>query len=200
MEERKEEIKEKILQKRTFQKKAVGLVLSVLGRGLKVCSKTDEPVMEELKDFPMDFVFVMGVWGSKHPMMLQNRADGLHHLHESFAAVCQKLSAPQTLTNRFSAQNMQPQKMLEIRFKSVEAGWRMVTGQLSAAQAYARHDLLIIGEISQSMAFLRCIERAEAYLLPQFLLKRILPAYYVLPQKRWKFWKQMLHLKSKQEQ
>ena len=63
MEERKEEIKEKILQKRTFQKKAVGAVLSVLGRGLKVCSKTDEPVMEELKDFPMDFVFVMGIWG-----------------------------------------------------------------------------------------------------------------------------------------
>ena len=75
----------------------------------------------------------------------------------------------------------------------------MVTGQLSASQAYARHDLLIIGEISHAMAFLRCIERAEAYLLPRFLLKRILPAYYVLPQKRWKFWKQMLHLKSKQE-
>ena len=149
MEERKEEIKEKILQKRTFQKKAVGAVLSVLGRGLKVCSKTDEPVMEELKDFPMDFVFVMGIWGSKHPMMLQNRADGLHHLHESFAAVCQKISAPQTLTGRFSAQNMQPQKMLEIRFKSVEAGWRMVTGQLSASQAYARHDLLSLIHISE---------------------------------------------------
>lgn len=172
----------KNIAEKNLSEKAVGAVLSVLGRGLKVCSKTDEPVMEELKDFPMDFVFVMGIWGSKHPMMLQNRADGLHHLHESFAAVCQKISAPQTLTGRFSAQNMQPQKMLEIRFKSVEAGWRMVTGQLSASQAYARHDLLIIGEISHAMAFLRCIERAEAYLLPRFLLKRILPAYYVLPQ------------------
>lgn len=191
-----EEIKDRILKKRTFQRKGVGAILSVLGRGLKVCSKTDELVKQELESFPVDFVFAVGIFGSRHPLILQNRVDGLQHIHESFASVCQKLSIPYSLTSRFSAGKIEPEKMLEIRFKSVEAGWRMVTGQLSAPQAYARHDLIIIGEISKAMAFLRCIERTEAYLMPQFMLKRILPKGEKLPQKRLKIWWKMLHTKS----
>lgn len=40
----------------------------------------------------------------------------------------------------------------------------MVIGQLSAEQAYARHDLIIRGEIGQAMRFLRAIQRVEGYL------------------------------------
>lgn len=195
-----EEIKQKILHRRTLQKKVVDLMLSVLGQGLKVCASYDPMVQQTMEEFPEDYVFVLGIYGSRHPMILQNRSSGLYRTHESFAAVCRKLPlAPSAMVRRFGANQSDPSKMLEIRFKSVEAGWRMVTGQVSAAQAYARHDLMIRGEIHHAMQFLRCIERAEAYLLPKALAKRVLPlsqrAHLMLP--RWWVWLRMLHVKRK---
>lgn len=198
-----EEIKQKILHRRTLQKKVVALMLSVLGQGLKVCAGYDPMVQQTLEDFPVDYVFVLGIYGSRHPMILQNRSSGLYRTHESFAAVCRKIPlAPSAMVRRFGANQSAPSKMLEIRFKSVEAGWRMVTGQVSAAQAYARHDLIIRGEIHHAMQFLRCIERAEAYLLPEALAKRALPLSRRsrLPLPRWWFWMRMLHVKKKNGQ
>ena len=68
-----EQQQEEILMRRSFQKKTVALVLSVLARGLKVCRSVDEPVREVFDGFPEDFIFVLGVYGSRHPVVLQNR-------------------------------------------------------------------------------------------------------------------------------
>lgn len=62
-----EQQQEEILMRRSFQKKTVALVLSVLARGLKVCRSVDEPVREMFDGFPEDFIFVLGVYGSRHP-------------------------------------------------------------------------------------------------------------------------------------
>ena len=56
-----EQQQEEILMRRSFQKKTVALVLSVLARGLKVCRSVDEPVREVFDGFPEDFIFVLGV-------------------------------------------------------------------------------------------------------------------------------------------
>ena len=58
-----------------------------------------------------------------------------------------KLSVPQVISRRVSLEQPQETRMLEIRFKSVEAAWRMVTAKVSSSQAYARHDLLIKGKL-----------------------------------------------------
>ena len=144
-----EQQQEEILMRRSFQKKTVALVLSVLARGLKVCRSVDEPVREVFDGFPEDFIFVLGVYGSRHPVVLQNRRTGLYRAHETVAAASQKIPLPPAtaLAKHFSAGEYDRRQMLEIRFKSVEAAFRMVTGQLSAEQAYARHDLIIRGEI-----------------------------------------------------
>ena len=134
-----EQQQEEILMRRSFQKKTVALVLSVLARGLKVCRSVDEPVREVFDGFPEDFVFVLGVYGSRHPVVLQNRRTGLYRAHETVAAASQKIPLPPAtaLAKHFSAGEYDRRQMLEIRFKSVEAAFRMVTGQLSAEQAYA---------------------------------------------------------------
>lgn len=194
-----DEIKHKILQKRTFQKKVVGFVLSVLGRGLRVCRNDDPMVRAEINSFPPNFIFVIGIYGSRHPLILQKRKGGLHRIYESFAQVCQKLPAPSALKQHFSTNHNDPARMLEIRFKSVEAGWRMVTGQESVAQAYARHDLIIIGEVSKAMQLFRCIERVRAYLLPEHIAHRRLLLPQELPQKRWKIWLHMLYVKKRRK-
>ena len=166
-----EELGKRILEGRAFQKKVVGMMLSVLARALKVCRSLDPMVSGEIDTFPEDFVFILGIYGSRHPVILQNRSRGISR--------------------------SDPQRVLEVRFKSVEAGWRMVTGQISAEGAWARHDLLINGEITQAMRFLRCIQRAQAYLIPAGMANQVLPLQEPLPVKRWKIWLRMLHVKKR---
>ena len=191
-----EQQQEEILMRRSFQKKTVALVLSVLARGLKVCRSVDEPVREVFDGFPEDFIFVLGVYGSRHPVVLLYRA------HETVAAASQKIPLPPAtaLAKHFSAGEYDRRQMLEIRFKSVEAAFRMVTGQLSAEQAYARHDLIIRGEIGQAMRFLRAIQRVEGYLFPRTMARQLLPEDQELPCRRWRVWVRMLHLKKRRAQ
>ena len=188
-----EQQQEEILMRRSFQKKTVALVLSVLARGLKVCRSVDEPVREVFDGFPEDFV---------HPVVLQNRRTGLYRAHETVAAASQKIPLPPAtaLAKHFSAGEYDRRQMLEIRFKSVEAAFRMVTGQLSAEQAYARHDLIIRGEIGQAMRFLRAIQRVEGYLFPRTMARQLLPEDQELPCRRWRVWVRMLHLKKRRAQ
>lgn len=189
-----EEHREKILQTRTLKRKVVKLILSVLGQGIRVCRNFDEEVRAEFDLLPENFVLIIGIWGSRHPLILQSRKDGVHRIHESVSSLVKKLSVPQVISRRVSLEQPQETGMLEIRFKSVEAAWRMVTAKVSSSQAYARHDLLIKGEITKAMQMLRCIERVESYLFPKSIAKRVLPPQLKIPQKRWRMWIRMLHV------
>ena len=189
-----EEHREKILQTRTLKRKVVKLILSVLGQGIRVCRNFDEEVRAEFDLLPENFVLIIGIWGSRHPLILQSRKDGVHRIHESVSSLVKKLSVPQVISRRVSLEQPQETRMLEIRCKSVEAAWRMVTAKVSSSQAYARHDLLIKGEITKAMQMLRCIERVESYLFPKSIAKRVLPPQLKIPQKRWRMWIRMLHV------
>ena len=189
-----EEHREKILQTRTLKRKVVKLILSVLGQGIRVCRNFDEEVRAEFDLLPENFVLIIGIWGSRHPLILQSRKDGVHRIHESVSSLVKKLSVPQVISRRVSLEQPQETRMLEIRFKCVEAAWRMVTAKVSSSQAYARHDLLIKGEITKAMQMLRCIERVESYLFPKSIAKRVLPLQLKIPQKRWRMWIRMLHV------
>lgn len=166
----------------------------MLGQGIRVCRNFDEEVRAEFDLLPENFVLIIGIWGSRHPLILQSRKDGVHRIHESVSSLVKKLSVPQVISRRVSLEQPQETRMLEIRFKSVEAAWRMVTAKVSSSQAYARHDLLIKGEITKAMQMLRCIERVESYLFPKSIAKRVLPPQLKIPQKRWRMWIRMLHV------
>lgn len=99
-----EELGKRILEGRAFQKKIVGMVLSVLARALKVCRSLDPMVSGEIDTFPEDFVFILGIYGSRHPVILQNRSRGLSRIYESVEAVCQKIAiTPSSVAKRLSA-------------------------------------------------------------------------------------------------
>ena len=184
-----EEIKEKILKKRTFQREISSMLLTFFGRGIQACQQLDEIVQQDLSVFPEDFVFVIGLFGSRHPLILQNRAAGLRHVHEAHELFCRRsLSLPSSFRPDLSY-------MLEIRFKSVEAAWRVTTGKLSFAQAYARHDLLIRGDIYRTMQFLCCVARVENCLFPHVFPKDIRKKMRgTLPNRR-KLLVRMIHIK-----
>lgn len=93
-----EEHREKILQTRTLKRKVVKLILSVLGQGIRVCRNFDEEVRAEFDLLPENFVLIIGIWGSRHPLILQSRKDGVHRIHESVSSLvknslCRRLSA-----------------------------------------------------------------------------------------------------------
>ena len=61
-----------------------------------------------------------------------------------------------------------------IRFKSPDDAFRVFTGQISVAQAYAQHRFTLRGNMGLAMPFVRCVDIVEGYRFPAFLARRIL--------------------------
>ena len=61
-----------------------------------------------------------------------------------------------------------------IRFKSPDDAFRVFTGQLSVAQAYAQHRFVLKGSMGLAMPFVRCVDIVEGYLFPAIMARRIL--------------------------
>ena len=61
-----------------------------------------------------------------------------------------------------------------IRFKSPADAFRVFTGQIGIAQAYAQHRFTLRGNMGLAMPFVRCVDIAEGYLFPWCLAQRIL--------------------------
>lgn len=65
---------------------------------------------------------------------------------------------------------------VDIHFKSLDEAFKLATGRLGVARAYAEHRFTLSGDIGLTMSFVRCVNLAEAYLFPKFISRRILLA------------------------
>lgn len=63
---------------------------------------------------------------------------------------------------------------LAITFKSADAAFLVFTGFSGLSRAYSEHRFTLSGNISDGMAFVRMVERAETYLFPSIMGRRIL--------------------------
>ena len=63
---------------------------------------------------------------------------------------------------------------LMIRFKSVDAAFLVMSGQVGVAGSYARHGFVLKGDIARAMSIVRCMDLVEAYLFPRLISKKIL--------------------------
>ena len=71
-----------------------------------------------------------------------------------------------------------------LRLKSTGISFRMFTGQMGLAQAYAQHAFSMQGEIADVMRLARLVNLVEGYLFPKCITKHILtdiPALQVNP-------------------
>ena len=71
-----------------------------------------------------------------------------------------------------------------LRLKALAISFRLFTGQMGLAHAYAQHAFTLSGEIADVMRLARLVNRAEAYLFPPILSRRILPELPELPVSR----------------
>lgn len=74
---------------------------------------------------------------------------------------------------------------IEIAFKTDKAGKKIMTGRRSISEGYARHDILVGGDIFYAMPALRIFETVECYLLPKFITKKLFVEFP--PRSRTKF-------------
>ncbi len=61
-----------------------------------------------------------------------------------------------------------------LRIKTLPLAFRLFTGRLGLAQAYAWHAFTIQGDVADVMRLARLVNLVEAYLFPRFITRRIL--------------------------
>lgn len=125
------------------------IVLFFLGRGIQTLYKQDSMIRHEIMGWKENFVI---------QITTQNHEVDWKIKKENGKLVRTKSEAID----------------LSISFKSIDILFKLVTGRLGVAQAYAEHRFLLKGEIKDAMSFVRVIDRTEGYLFPKFMTKGIL--------------------------
>ena len=130
------------------------VILHFLFHGLNVLYWKDERVRLEIEEWEDGFVWGIGM-GEKAPALYMRKT--------------------KSGFERLSAKNTHPGAMdLMIQFKSVDAAFQVMSGQVGVAGSYARHGFVLKGDIARAMSVVRCMDLAEAYLFPKLITKRIL--------------------------
>lgn len=76
---------------------------------------------------------------------------------------------------------------MTVTFRSMDAAFLVLSGQIGVAQAYAQHRFALRGSIYDCMTLVHCVDIIESYLFPKFITRKILkrisrkecPAIYV---------------------
>ena len=128
-----------------------GIVLQVLFRGFRVLYREDSRVKKEIDS-----------WEKGLTLKLECGPGG--------AVLAMRQDEERGVAKISPAQHA----AITMRFKSVAGAFRILSGQMGVADAYAAHQFTLEGDIYQSMSFVRCVDLLEAYLFPGFMSKRIL--------------------------
>lgn len=140
-----------------FKKWVTGVVFFFLWRAFRALFRADTRVHDEMAAWPEGLVLHMQGGKSGPHLYLQRTPDGIRRLKR-----CDKPT-------------------VDIQFKSLDCAFKLVTGRLGVAQAYAEHRFTLAGDIAYTMSFVRCVNITEAYLFPKFITRHIL---LEIPQKQ----------------
>ncbi len=136
--------------KQSFQKLTVGIVLRVVHAALVELYKLDSRVRNEFERMPEGLSYALQTGYNAPQLFVQWKAGRLNRLSSLEKPVC------------------------ALRLKSTGISFRMFTGQMGLAQAYAQHAFSMQGEIADVMRLARLVNLVEGYLFPKFITKHIL--------------------------
>lgn len=124
----------------------------LLGRGLQSASRFDKDLKDEWEAWPDGFLISMNVLPKGPALLLQknSRALGYKGLKHDARAD------------------------LIIEIKNTATAFRMILAQVGAHHVYAEHKIGVTGNISDSMRFIRLVNRTESYLFFGPLNRKIL--------------------------
>ena len=137
---------------RRFQQIVCGIVLQVLFRAIRVLSHCDSRVKQELLQMPQGRTVGLAVSpDEKAPRLTFSVSGGTVH------------KAPRDL-----------RPDIQIVFKNETMAFRVFTGRMGIAGAYAVHAFTLRGNINETMGIVRVVDLVEGYLFPKFMTRRIL--------------------------
>ena len=128
------------------------LILTFLCRAIAELAEKDSEIGAEFADLPENFKVNIGILPYGTYIGVIKTADGL-----------------KVKKNGFANPN------LSVSFKSVPSAKKVMLAQQNLAQSYARHALIVGGDIAIAMGLVRAINKVECYLFPRFMTKKILP-------------------------
>lgn len=136
--------------KRFFQKLTVGTVLRVVHAALVELQKQDARVAAEFARMPEGLSY--SIYTGHHGPVLHVQWQGgkLRRLRALSKASC------------------------TLHIKSMPLAFRLFTGQMGLAQAYAAHAFTMAGEVADVMRLARLVNLVEAYLFPNIINRRIM--------------------------
>lgn len=137
---------------RRFQQIVCGIVLQVLFRAIRVLSHCDSRVKQELLQMPQGRTVRLSVSpDEKAPRLTFSVSGGTVHKE---------------------SREIQPD--IHIVFKNEAMAFRVFTGRMGIAGAYAAHAFTLRGNINETMGIVRVVDLVEGYLFPKFMTRRIL--------------------------
>ncbi|MBR1981733.1 MAG: hypothetical protein IKA23_03170 [Akkermansia sp.] len=146
--------------KLALQKLTVGIVLRVVHAALVELYGLDSRVRDEFDRMPEGMSYALQTGHAAPELYVQWTGGRLLNLKKIDKPTC------------------------ALRLKSTGISFRMFTGQMGLAQAYAQHAFSMQGEIADVMRLARLVNLVEGYLFPKFITKHILtdiPALQVNP-------------------
>lgn len=146
--------------KLALQKLTVGIVLRVVHAALVELYALDSRVRAEFDRMPEGMSYALQTGHDAPELYVQWKGGKLLNLKKIEKPTC------------------------ALRLKSTGISFRMFTGQMGLAQAYAQHAFSMQGEIADVMRLARLVNLVEGYLFPKFITKHILtdiPALQVNP-------------------
>ena len=135
---------------RVIQSLVVAIVLRVVHAALVELRELDSRVAKEFERMPEGLSYAIRTGHNGPELFVQWDGRELRRLAELHAPTC------------------------ALRIKSMPLSFRLFTGQMGLAQAYARHAFTMQGEIADVMKLARLVNIVEAYLFPKLITKHIL--------------------------
>ena len=136
--------------KLSFKGLVAKIVLFVLYRAIKVLAHEDSRIMAEFQTWKDGLTVVLETGHNGPSINLMKNGDRLVR--------CGRIEKAD----------------IRITFRSLDAAFLVLTGQMGVARAYAEHRFMLSGDICQTMSIVRCIDIAESYLFPRLMTRRIL--------------------------
>ncbi len=137
--------------KRALQHLTVGIVMRVVHAALcELQSVKDSRVLHELSRLHEGQAYSISAGHNAPTLHVQWKDGKLHRLAEPAPGAC------------------------ILRIRSLPLAFRLFTGQMGLAQAYAWHAFTVQGDLSDVMPLARLVNLVEAYLFPRFITKHLM--------------------------
>ena len=140
-----------------LQRFYVKMMMAIVGRALIATSRVDEEVRKEFSGLPGGYHLQMMVPGGPG-FMIQIRSDG------SLALV--------------RSQGIKPD--LNIKFKHMSLAFLVFSFQEGTARAFANDRIIVDGELSHAIRFVRCMNKMESLILPRMIARLAVKRYPTL--------------------